>query len=122
MERMCKKSISEKLFIKLTKECTFAMNNQLIKQKGVSPIGGPVSVTYYMCRMEDDVIAPIKMIFYKRYPDYTYVKIKNTKYQLFENHNTYNSNIKLTIEVSPKKFSVCRVEKNSNYMKNLNPG
>ena len=45
-EPMCKKSIFKKLLIKLTKECTFSVNNQLIKQIDECPMGGPVSVVF----------------------------------------------------------------------------
>ena len=50
-------------------------------------MGGPISVVFadiYMCKMEDDVVAPLKPIFYKRYVDDTYVrKKKNTTDDLF---------------------------------------
>ena len=45
-EPMCKKSIFKKLLIKLTKECTFSINNQLIKQIDECPMGGPVSLVF----------------------------------------------------------------------------
>ena len=103
---MCKKSIFKKLLIKLTKECTFSVNNRLIKQIDGCPMGGPISVVFadiYMCKMED--VAPLKPIFYKRYVDDTYVRRKkNTTDELFEKLNTYHDNIKLTIEENPTKF------------------
>ena len=53
----------------------------------------------------EDVVAPLKPIFYKRPADDTYVRRKkNTKDELFEKLNTYHDNIKLTIEENPKKF------------------
>ena len=71
-------------------------------------MGGPISVVFadiYMCKMEDDVVAPIKPIFYKRYVEDTYVRRKrNTKDELFENLNTYHDNIKLTIEENLTKL------------------
>ena len=70
-------------------------------------MGGPISVVFadiYMCKMED-VVAPLKPIFYKRYVDDTYVRRKkNTTDELFEKLNTYHDNIKLTIEENPTKF------------------
>ena len=108
IEPMCKKSIFKKLLRKLTKECTFLVNNRLIKQIDGCPMGGPISVVFadiYMCKMEDDVVAPLKPIFYKRYVDDTYViRKKNTTDELFEKLNTYHDNIKLTIEENPTKF------------------
>ena len=108
IEPMCKKSVFKKLLIKLTKECTFSVNNQLIKQIDGCPMGGPISVVFadiYMCKMEDDVVAPIKPIFYKRYVDDTYIRRKkNTKDELFEKLNTYHDNIKFMIEENPTKF------------------
>ena len=103
---MCKKSVFKKLLIKLTKECTFSVNNQLIKQIDGCPMGGPISVVFgdiYMCKMGDDVVAPIKPIFYKRYDTYITRK-NNTKDELFEKLNTYLDNSKFTIEENPTKF------------------
>ena len=37
-------------------------------------MGGPVSVVFtdiFMCKMEEDVVVPAKLIFYKRYVDDT---------------------------------------------------
>ena len=68
-------------------------------------MGCPISVVFadiYMCKMEDDVVAPLKPIFYKRYVDDTYVRRKrNTTDKLFEKLNTYRESIKLTIEENP---------------------
>ena len=90
------------------KECTFSVNNRLIKQIDGCPMDGPISVVFadiYMCKMEDDVVAPIKPLFYKRYVDDTFVRRKkNTKDELFGNLNTYHNNFKLTIEENPRKF------------------
>ena len=101
IEPMCKKSIFKKLLIKLTKECTFSVNNGLIKQIDGCHMGGPISVVfadiYYMCKMEDDVVAPLKLIFYNLYVDDTYLRKKNTTEKLFEKLNTYHDNIKLKI-------------------------
>ena len=105
---MSKKSIFKKLLIKLTKEFIFSVNNRLIKQIDGCPMGGPISVVFadiYMCKMEDDVIAPLKPLFYKRYVDDTYVRReKNTTDELFEKLNTYHDNIRLTIEENPTNF------------------
>ena len=85
-----------------------SVNNRLLKQIDACLMGGPISVVFadiYMCKMEDDVVAPLKLIFYKRYVDDTYVrKKKNTTDKLFENFNIYHDNIKLTIEENPTKF------------------
>ena len=74
----------------------------------MSPLGGPISVVFediYMCKMEDDVVAPLRPIFYKRYIDDTYVRKKKiTIDELFEMLDTYHDNIKITIEENPTKF------------------
>ena len=73
---MCNKSIFKKLLIQITKESTFSVNNRLIKQIDGCTMGGPISMVFvdiYMCKMEDDVVATLKPIFYKRYVDDTYV-------------------------------------------------
>ena len=50
-------------------------------------------------------IVPIKPIFYKRYVDDTYVrKKKNDVDKLFEELNSHNENIKVTLDVNPTKF------------------
>ena len=55
--------------------------------------------------VQDDVVAPLKLIFYKPYVDDTYVrKKKNTTDKLFEKFNIYHDNIKITIEENPTKF------------------
>ena len=107
IEPMSKKLISKKLLIKLTKECTFSVNNKLIKQIDRCPMGGPIVVfaDICMCKMEDYVVPSIKPIFYKRYVDNTYIRIKkHIKDKLFENLNIYHDNIKLTIEENPTEI------------------
>ena len=40
----------------------------------MSPMGGPISVVFediYMYKMEDDVVAPLRPMFYQRYIDDT---------------------------------------------------
>ena len=59
----------------------------------------------FMSKMELDVVVPIKPIFYKDYDDDTYVRRKkNDVDKLFEELNSYNKNIKLTLEVYSTKF------------------
>ena len=116
IEPMCKKLIFKKLLIKLTKECTVSVNNQLIKQTDGSPMGVPISVLFadiYMCKMED-VVAPLKPIFCKRYVDDTYVRRKkNATDELFENLNTYQNNITLTIEQNPTEILDAEIKRNN---------
>ena len=55
--------------------------------------------------MEEDVEVPAKPIFYKRYVDDTYIcRKKNVNDELFQNLNSYHTNIKLTLEENPRKF------------------
>ena len=71
-------------------------------------MGGPISIVFsyiFMCKMELDVVVPAKPIFYKRYVDDTYVqRKKNDVEKLFEEPNSYNENIELTLEVISTKF------------------
>ena len=71
-------------------------------------MGGPISVVFadiYMCKMENDAVAPIIPLFYKRYVDDTYVRRKkHTKDELFEELNTDHKNIKLMTEENLTKF------------------
>ena len=59
----------------------------------------------YMRKMEEDIVVPAKLIFYKCYVDDTYKrrnKIINDK--LFQNFNGYHKNIKLYLEENPESF------------------
>ena len=108
LKPFCKKSIFKKLLNKLTTECVFSANNRLIKQIDGCPMGGPISVVLsdiYVCKMEEDIVAPSKPLFYKRYVDDTYViRKKNETDELYNALNSYHQNIKLTLELNPTKF------------------
>ena len=71
-------------------------------------MGGPISAVFsdiFMCKMELDVAVPAKPIFYKRYVHDPYVQRKKKEVdKLFEELNSYNEKIKLTLEVNPTKF------------------
>ena len=55
---------------------------------------------------------PTKPIFYKRYVDDTCVRRrKNDADKLFEELNSYNENIKLTVEVNPTKLKTEKTER-----------
>ena len=105
---LCKKSIFIKLLKKFTQECVFTFNNRLIKQVDGCPMGGPISAVFsdiYICKMEEDIVIPANLIFYKRYVDDTYVRRKNHETdKLFIDLNSYHVNIKLTLEINPNKF------------------
>ena len=65
-------------------------------------MGGPIPVFFsdiYMCKMEEDVVKPLKSIFYKLYVDDTYVKRKRDKTDtLFDALNSYHPNIKFKLD------------------------
>ena len=69
---------------------------------------GPLSVTFsdiFMIKMENDIVIPMKPIFYCRYVDDIYTRRKkNIEDSLFKALNSYHKNIKLTIEINPIKF------------------
>ena len=55
--------------------------------------------------MEEDIVIPANPIFYKRYVDDTYVRIKKHETdKLLLDLNLYHENIKLTLETNPNKF------------------
>ena len=67
---ICSKLIFKRLLLKLTTECSFQFNHQLLKQVEGCTMGGPFSVTLaeiHMIRMENDVAIPLKPIFYRRF-------------------------------------------------------
>ena len=71
-------------------------------------MGGPISVVLsdtYSCKMEEDIATPSKPLFYKRYMQYPYVRIKkNETDELYNALDSYHENIKLTLELDPTKF------------------
>ena len=79
-----------------------------MKQIDGCPIGGLISVVFsdiYISKVEEDIVAPMKPHFYKRYVDDTYIRRrKNESDSLFEKLNSDHSKIKLTIEKNPTKF------------------
>ena len=55
--------------------------------------------------MENDILIPMKPIFYRRYVDDIYSRRKkNIEDSLFKALNSYHKNIKLTIKINPIKF------------------
>ena len=115
---ICSKTIFKRLLDKLSKECTFSANNKLIKQIDGCPMGGPISVVFaniFMCKLEKEVVRPLKPIFYKRYVDDIYVRRKkNTPDILYDKLNSYHPNIKFSIEIHPSKFLDTHIEINEN--------
>ena len=66
---ICKENIFRKLLSKLTTECIFTANNKLYKQIDGVAMGGPLSVVFtgcFMNQMEQKVVKPRKPLFYKR--------------------------------------------------------
>ena len=108
LKPFCKLSVFKKLLNKLTTECVFSANNRLIKQIDGCPMGGPISVVLsdiYVCKMEEDIVAPSKPLFHKHFVDDTYVRRKKTETdELYNALNSYHQNIKLALELNPTKF------------------
>ena len=121
LKPLCKKSIFKKLLIKLTKESVFSVNNPLITQIDGCPMGDPISVVLsdiFMCKMEEDVVKPLKPIFYERYVDNTYVKRKRNEADThFDALNPYHPNIKFTLEQNPKRLLDTQIIKDNNQIK-----
>ena len=81
---------------------------RLIKQIDGFPMGHPISVVFsdiYFSKMGEDIVALMKLHFYKTYVDDTYIRRKkNEPDSLFEKLHSYHPNMKLTIEKNPTKF------------------
>ena len=59
----------------------------------------------YACKIEEDILAPMKPHFYKRFIDDMYIRRKkNEPDSLFEKLNSDHPNIKLTIENNTTTF------------------
>ena len=118
LQPICKPSIFKKLLLKLTTECRFSINDQLCKQIHRVSMGGTLSVVVsdcFMNKMEKDVVIPFKPTFYKWFVDHIYRQRKrNEPDELFDKMNSYHPNIKLTIEISSKKFLDTKILRTSN--------
>ena len=82
----CKKLIFKKLLKKFTKERVFSSNSKLIKQINGCLMGGPISVILsdiYVCKLEEDIVAPSKPLLHKRFVDDNYDKRKKMKLMNF---------------------------------------
>ena len=71
-------------------------------------MGGSLSVSLsdiYMAKMEDDAVEKYQPKFYKRYVD-DIIKCRKKKQAglFFNDLNNYHQNIKLTLELNPKKL------------------
>ncbi|XP_066926368.1 uncharacterized protein [Clytia hemisphaerica] len=108
LKPICKESIFRKLLLKLTTECIFTANEKLYKQTDGVSMGGPLSVVFtgcFMNQMEQLIVKPSKPLFYRRYVDDTYVRRKKGQIDtLYDSLNNHHKNIKFTIEENPKTF------------------
>ena len=109
LKPICKnKLIFRRLLEKLVSESIFSANNRLYRQTDGCPIGGSFSGIFagiYMAKIENDIVKPMKPIFYKRYVDDIFnVRKKGQNDPLFEALNKYHPNMKFTLENNPTKF------------------
>ena len=88
--------------------CFQLLRQELLRQVDDCLMGGLISVVFsdvLMYKTELDVTVPAKPIFYKRYVNDMYVqRKKNYVDKLFEELNTHNENVKLTLEVNLTNF------------------
>ena len=86
-------------------------------------MGGPISVVFsdiYMCKMEEDIVKPLKPIFYKHYMGDSYDKRKRNEADTrFVALNSYHPNIRFTLEQNPKNNNqiINQIIKKSNQIK-----
>ena len=72
----------------------------------------------YMCKMEEDIVKPLKPIFYKHCVGDTYDKIECNKADtFFVALNSYHPNRRFTLEQNPKKFLDTQIIKGNNQIK-----
>ena len=81
-------------------------------------MGGPLSVIFsdiFMTKLEDDVVRPLKPIFYKRCVDNTFNRRKkNNPDHLFNAINEYHKRIKYAIGQNPTNFLDTKLIRNEN--------
>ena len=77
LKPICKESIFKKLLYKVTTECIFSANGNLYKQTDGVAMGGPLSVVFTGCFLNDlekQKVEPLQPKFYKRYIDDIYCR------------------------------------------------
>ena len=93
-----------RLLEKITKGCTFQLCFKFYKQVDGCVMRGSLSVTLsdiYMAKMEDDAVEK----FYKRYvDDIINCRKKNQADLFFNDLNNSHQNLKLTLELNPKRL------------------
>ena len=115
---ICTKLIFKRLLLTLVTKITFMFQNQFYKQIDGCTMGGPLSVIFsdiFMTKLEDDVVRPLKPIFYKRFVDDTFNRRKkNNPDHLFNAINEYHKKIRYTIEQNPTNFFDTKLIRNEN--------
>lgn len=111
------KLIFTRLLEKLSKENTFMFDGKFYKQTDGCTMGGPLSVVFsniFMTKLEQQVVVPLKPLFYRRYVDDSINRRKKNKPDvLFTALNNFKpEKIKFTIEVSPTKFLDTKIKYN----------
>ena len=102
IEPLCKKCISKKLLLELTKECLFTGGGNLIVALWMDQYLRSFQIN--TCVKWNLMLYPPCM-FHTRYVDDTFVhRKKYMRDTLFDGLNSYRQNIKLTREVNSLKF------------------
>ena len=86
---------------------SLSVQASVIKGSSSCTMGGPLSVTLaeiHMIRMENDVVIPLRPIFYRFVDNIINLRKNNVPDELCFKLNNYHQNTKLTIEISPAKF------------------
>ena len=108
LPEICTRLVMKRLLRKLTTEGVFMFQSQFYKQTDGCTMGGPLSVIFsniYLTKLENDIVVPMKPLFYRRFVDDVINKRrKNTPDLLLDKLNSYHPRIKFTIEVNPTRF------------------
>ena len=114
LPQICRKLVFRGLIEKITKDCTFQLSFKFYKQIDGCAMGRPLFVILSdidMAKMEDDAVEKCQPNFYKRYVDGTINHRKINQIDLlFNDLNNHHQNIKLTLELNPKKFLQTNLE------------
>ena len=105
---ICSKLIFCRLHEKIITKNLFQLNSELFKQTDGCAMDSPLSATLtdiWMVKMENNILVPHKLIFYKRYVgDIINGRKKHQKDLLFKKLNNYQPKIKLTIKINQQNF------------------
>ena len=118
LKPLCSRLIMKRLLKRLTSDCLFSVNEQLIKQIDGCAMGSPLSVVLsgiFMTKLEKDVVYAESPILYRRFVDDIFNRKKiNVEDTLLPKLNSYHHKTKFTVKMKLDKFLDTKMKKSEN--------